>query len=71
MRQPGLLLLFGIALLLCLLERKWAATRGVFYYLSGALAIVAAAFLFLNGGSLWEAAAWLTAFLLLMMGVGE
>ncbi len=71
LRQPGLLLLFGAALILCLLEKKWKATKGVFFYLSGALAITAASFLFLNGGSLWEAASCLMVFLLLMMGVKE
>ncbi len=68
---PGLLLLYGAALLLCLLEKKWRATRGVFFYLSGALVITATTFLFLNGASLWEAAACIMAFLLLIMGVKE
>ncbi len=71
LRHPGLLLLYGAALLLCLMEKKRRATKGVFFYLSAALAIAATAFLFLNGASLWEAAAWLTVFLLLMMEVKE
>ena len=71
LQHPGLLLLYGAALLLCLLEKKWRATKGIFFYLSGALSITATAFLFLNGASLWEAAAWLMVFLLLMMGVKE
>ena len=69
--HPGLLLLYGAALLLCLLEKKWRMTKGAFFYLSAALALTATAFLFLNGASLWEAAAWLTVFLLIMMGVKE
>ena len=69
MQSPGLLLLYGAALLLCLLEKKWKATRGVLYFASGACAIAASAFLILNGAALREAAAWLTVYLLLMMGV--
>ena len=68
---PGVLLLYGLGLALCLTERAWKATKGVLTYLSAAAAIIATALLILNGGSLWEAAAWLTVFLLLFMGVRE
>ena len=68
---PGLLLLYGAGLLLCLLEKAWKATRGIFAYVSAAAVISATAFLILNGGSLWEAAAWLMVFLLLMREVKE
>ncbi len=71
LEHPVLMLVYGAALLLCLLEKKWRATHGVFFYLSGALVITATTFLFLNGAGLWEAAAWLTVFLLLIMGVKE
>ena len=68
---PGVLLLYGAGLTLCLLERAWKATKGIFTFLSGAAVLIATALLILNGGSLWEAAAWLMVFLLLMMGVRE
>ena len=68
---PGVLLLYGAGLTLCLLERAWKATKGIFTFLSGAAVLIATALLILNGGSLWEAAAWLMVFLLLMMGVKE
>ena len=68
---PGVLLLYGAGMTLCLLDKKWKATKGFFTFFSGGLVIAAAAFLILNGGSLWEAAAWLMVFLLLTMGVKE
>ena len=68
---PGVMLLYGLGLALCLMERAWKATKGIFTYLSAAAAIIATAFLILNGGSLWEAAAFLMVFLLLTMGVRE
>ena len=68
---PGVLLLYGAGLTLCLLERAWKATKGIFTFLSGAAVLIVTALLILNGGSLWEAAAWLMVFLLLMMGVRE
>ena len=71
LQLPGVMLLYGAGMTLCLLDKAWKATRGVFTFLSGGLVIAATAFLILSGGSLWEAAAWLTVFLLLMMGVKE
>ena len=71
LQLPGVLLLYLAGLALYLMERAWKATRGVFYYISGALALIATALLILNGGSLWETAAMLMVFLLLMMGVKE
>ena len=68
---PGVLLLYGLGLALSLMERAWKATKGLFTYLSAAAVIIATALLILNGGSLWEAAAWLTVFLLIQMGVKE
>ncbi len=71
LEHPALMLVYGAVLLLCLLEKKWRATHGIFFYLSGALVITATTFLFLNGAGLWEAAACITVFLLLIMGVKE
>ena len=67
LQLPGVMLLYGAGLTFCLLDKAWKATKGVFTFLSGAAAIAATAYLILNGGSLWEAAAWLMVFLLLMM----
>ena len=71
LQLPGVMLLYGLGLALCLMEKAWQATKGLFIYLSGAAVIIATALLILNGGSLWEAAALLMAFLLLMRGVKE
>ena len=71
LQLPGVLLLYGLGLALCLMDRAWKATKGSFSYLSAAAAIIATALLILNGGSLWEAAALLTVFLLLMIGGRE
>ena len=68
---PVVLLLYGAGMALCLLDKAWKATKGIFTFLSGGLVIAATAFLILNGGSLWEAVAWLTVFLLMTMGVKE
>ncbi|MBQ8161173.1 MAG: hypothetical protein IJ083_10520 [Clostridia bacterium] len=69
LQYPGLLLLYGAGLLLCLLERAWGATKGIFWFLSAALGIAASAFLIFYGGSLPEAAAYLMVFVLVMWGV--
>ena len=63
---PGVLLLYGAGLACCLMEKAWKATKGLLIFVSGAAVLIATALLILNGGSLWEAAAWLTVFLLLM-----
>jgi len=62
--------LYGIALFLCLFERKYRATRGVFFLLSAALALGASGYALVLGAGLWETAAVLLVFLLLNMGVG-
>lgn len=71
MQHPGLLLLYGAALFLCLFEKKNRATKGIFHYLSAALALCGTAFSFLNGASLEECGTVLTVFLLLNMEVKQ
>ena len=70
LQLPLALLLYGTALFFCLFERRYRATRGVFFLLSAALALGACAYALIMGAGLWEAAAVLLAFLLLDMGVG-
>ena len=71
LNYPGLLLLYGIGLGACVLDRRWKASKGWLTWISGAAVITAVAFLILFGASLWEAAACLLVFLLLVMGVKE
>lgn len=66
--QPERLLLYGIALLLCLFEKKHHATKGIFYWLSAVLVIGGTGYGLLCGAPLQECAAALTTFLLLIMG---
>ena len=71
LNYPGLLLLYGAGLAACVLDRRWKASKGWLTWLAGAAVITAAALLVVFGASLWEAAACLTVFLLLIMGVKE
>ena len=71
LNYPGLLLLYGISLAACVLDRRWKASGGWLTWIAGAAVITAAALLVVFGASLWEAAACLTVFLLLIMGVKE
>ena len=71
LEYPGLLLLWGLGFGAGVLDRRWQAGRGWLTWLAGGLVVAAAALLILHGASLWEAAGWLTAFLLLIMGVKE
>lgn len=68
---PLALVLYGAALFFCLFERRYKATRGVFTLVSAAIAILATGYCILMGAALWDAAAALTVFLLLNMGVKE
>lgn len=70
LQLPLALLLYGTALFFCLFERRYRASRGVFFLLSAALALGASAYALIMGAGLWETAAVLLAFLLLDMGVG-
>ncbi|MDE6922328.1 MAG: hypothetical protein K2P08_02520 [Oscillospiraceae bacterium] len=67
---PLALLLYGAALFFCLFERRYRATRGIFFLLSTALALGASAYALIWGAGLWETAAALLPFLLLNLGVG-
>lgn len=69
LQLPLALLLYGCALFLCLFERRYQATRGVFFLLSAALALGASAYSLIWGAGLWETAAVLLVFLLLDMRV--
>lgn len=69
LQHPGLMLLYGAGLLLALLDARIKASRGWITWLSGALALAAAGFLIVAGGTLWEAAALLCGYLLLVLEV--
>ena len=71
LEYPGLLLLWGLGFGAGFLDRRWKTGKGWLTWLGGALTITDAALLILRGASLWEAAAWLTVFLLMIMGVKE
>lgn len=66
---PMALLLYGAALFLCLFERRYRASRGVFLLASAALTLTASTYSLLMGAGLWETAAVLLIFLLLNLGV--
>ena len=66
---PMALLLYGAALFLCLFERRYRSSRGVFLLASAALTLAASAYSLLMGAGLWETAAVLLIFLLLNLGV--
>ena len=69
--SPAALLLCGAELFFCLFDKAARASRGWLPLLSGVLAVLAAAVDLLHGADLREAAALLTVFLLLNMGVRE
>jgi hypothetical protein len=71
LQTPVALLLLAAALFICLFEKITRAGRGFLSLLSALLAIVGVALDILNGAGLREAAALLTVFLLLNMGVRE
>lgn len=71
LQSPAALLLCGAALLLCLFERKTRSGGGWLSILSAVLAILGVGLDLLGGADLREAAALLTVFLLLNMGVKE
>ena len=69
LESPGLMILYGLGLGAAILDERWHSSKGMMTFLAGAAVIISAALLILNGASLWEAAAWLIAFLLVIMGV--
>ena len=71
LQTPAVLLLCGAALFLCLFDKASRASRGWLSLLSALLAMLAAGLDLLAGADLREAAALLTVFLLLNMGVKE
>ena len=71
LQTPMAMLLYGIALALCLFDRHYKATGGVMTYLSTAVAVAATVYALLMGTPLVECATVLMAFMLLNMGVKE
>ena len=71
LQTPLALVLFGIALALCLFDRHYKATNGVATLISTALAVGATVYAILMGASLVECATVLMVFLLANMGVTE
>ena len=71
LQSPAVLSLCGIALFFCLFDKATRASRGWLTLLSGLFAMLAAGIDLLCGADLREAAALLTVFLLLNMGVRE
>ena len=71
LQTPLALVLYGIALALCLFDRHYKATGGVATLISTALAMGATVYAILLGASLVECATVLMVFLLANMGVTE
>ncbi len=69
--SPLALLLYGLALFLCLFDWHYRATKGIFTLLSAAAALGATSYSLILGASAWECATMLLIFLLLNMGVKE
>ena len=65
LETPVLWILFGAALGLCLFDRAYRGTRGIFTVLSALLAIIGCAYALLLGAGAAEIAVILLAFLLL------
>ena len=71
LQTPAVLLLGAGAVFFCLFDKASRASHGWLTLLSAVLAILAAGLDLLHGADLREAAALLTVFLLLNMGVKE
>lgn len=71
LQTPIALLLYGVALALCLFDRHYKASRGVLTVVSTALAVGATVYALLMGAALTECATVLMGFMLLNMGVTE
>ncbi|MBQ7182758.1 MAG: hypothetical protein IJR97_02135 [Clostridia bacterium] len=69
--HPGLMILYGLGLCGCLMDKKWRTGKGLLTWIGAAAAVTAAALLILDGASLWEGAAWLLVLILITMGVKE
>ena len=70
-QHPGLLCCYGAALFLCLFEKKYRATQGIFIILSAVMVLCGTAVCFLCGAALGECTTIVLAFLLLNMEVGK
>ena len=71
LQLPLVLVVYGIALALCLFDRHYKATGGVVTMVSTAIAVGATVYAILMGATLVECAVVLMIFLLLNMGVKE
>ena len=71
LQSPGALLLSAAAVILCLIDKRTKASRGWLTLLSALLAVLGAGLDLLQGAPLREAAALVTVFLLLNLGVKE
>ena len=71
LQLPLALALYGIALVLCLFDRKHKETGGVLNLVSTAVTVGATVYAILLGATLAECAVALMVFLLLNMGVRE
>lgn len=71
LQTPLALVLYGIALGLCLFDKHYKATGGVVTLISTALAVGATVYALVMGATLVECATVLMVFLLANMGVKE
>ena len=71
LQTPLALVLYGIALALCLFDRHYKATGGIATMISTALAVGATVYALVMGATLVECATVLMVFLLANMGVKE
>lgn len=71
LQLPLALMLYGIAVGLCLFDRHYKATGGILTLVSNAVAIGATVYAILMGTPLTECVVLLMAFLLMTMGVKE
>ena len=71
LQTPLVLVLYGIALALCLFDRHYKATGGIATMISTALAVGATVYALVMGATLVECATVLMVFLLANMGVKE
>ena len=71
LQLPLAWVLYGVALVLCLFDRKRKDTGGVLPLVSTAVTVLATAYVILMGATLAECAVVLMAFALLHMGVKE
>jgi len=71
LQTPLAMVLYGIALALCLFDRHYKASNGILTLISTALAVVSTVYALLIGAPLTECATVLMVFMLANMGVKE